>query len=106
MAHKAEDHLNSPRIRFNWAYWDAMADVRNNRPANGHYLRTAGVIAKALNISTAAAAATKEGYSLGRRDGRERVQTDTSEAAWTEYQASLVPNAARIEWQNAKSVRC
>lgn len=77
------DHLNSPRITFNFGFHDATADAERGRPnrayGEGHPMPPAE---------------SYPGYEAGYRAGyADFVATgkraDSSEPAWIEHQAAL-----------------
>lgn len=77
-------HLDEPRVRFNWGYHDAAADVEAGRPDRA----TADPSTPGWRPLPAFDVAYAEGYLAGTKDAREGTYAGNSDAAWEAAQAA------------------
>jgi hypothetical protein len=83
-----DNSLNSPRIRFNWGYHDAVQCVENKWDETGHCF--AGNLGKCVTpqhvLEFHFDQNYAKGWAFGYRDAKAGQQKQSSEPAWLTFQ--------------------
>lgn len=75
-----------PRVRFNWGFWDAIADAENQRQDRSG-IREYGACRQAPLPPGKEYAPFRAGYAAGWQHWRDHHSApESSEAAWRNYQ--------------------